>query len=408
MRNIFDQYRHPENRLTHALVTSLHESPNLLRSFAKLADHPVPSNSGISVKQQYRPAEGDLPEEEAQRKGLPDAWLDDGQDWALVIESKLTNGIAIEQLRAHRRAARGFKDAKVLLVSMETPTQQVAQEFSCLQWTDVYQWATRASRDDAWAEKLARYMEVAERKLLDEESELSGALTVFAGIPFDAENPYSYREAKRLLGLLMQNLRKRDELRQKLGANLSRDGRPAITGKAGFSVWDMLPLAVAGEHFTDAPHLTVGIRHDEAIAQLTIPNNVRNPDRKKLLGSDFEQFEMLLDDFLKDVEPVLAKDPQCKPYVEVIQRHWPHRRAPAVKDAELVFDPRTWRGSGAIKEQGEWARVAFEAMTNKEANLQIAVGVRFPYGASALVASPGFDDAVAQVFLATRRILDRL
>jgi len=37
MRNIFDQYTHPENRLTHALMSSLAADPELLRSFVRWA-----------------------------------------------------------------------------------------------------------------------------------------------------------------------------------------------------------------------------------------------------------------------------------------------------------------------------------------------------------------------------------
>jgi hypothetical protein len=33
MRNIFDQYSQPENRLTHSLVMALHYDRNLLKSF---------------------------------------------------------------------------------------------------------------------------------------------------------------------------------------------------------------------------------------------------------------------------------------------------------------------------------------------------------------------------------------
>jgi hypothetical protein len=408
VRNVFDQYRHPENRLTHALLSCLYESPKLLDSFATLVGHPAPKRAGIAVRQQYRPGEVETPEDEAERKGLPDGWLDDGEHWALVIESKVLHRISLEQLRAHRRAARGFDQAKVVLVSLESPPLEVRKEFLCLRWTDVYQWASKSSRSDPWAEKLAKYMEVAERKLIEQENELTGALTVFSGIPFEPESPYSYPEAKRLLRLLMEDLRGRQELAEKLGVDLKRDGRAAITGKAGFSVWDMLPLAAAGEHFTDAPHLTVGIRHDEAIAQLTIPNNVSHPTRKTLLGGTFEGFEEVLARFVKAIGPVLKKDPDAKPYIEVMQRHWPHRRAQAVKDAELVFDPRTWSGDGAVKEQQEWARVAFDAMWNKNSNLQMAIGVRFPYGVSEAVSRPDFADVVASVFLATQPILSSL
>lgn len=35
MRNLFDQYSQPENRLTHALMTALHEDRGLLALFLR-------------------------------------------------------------------------------------------------------------------------------------------------------------------------------------------------------------------------------------------------------------------------------------------------------------------------------------------------------------------------------------
>src|SRR3954466_2763518 len=156
MRNVFDQYRHFENRLTHALVTCLDESPKLLQSFLKLAGHPAPPSSQIAVRQQYRPGEKDLldDEVEADRKGLPDAWFDDGDQWALIIESKVKHRTSIEQLRAHRRAGRAFSKSKVLLIALEAAAPDVLREFHCLLWSDVYKWAVRAN-NDSWAARLA-------------------------------------------------------------------------------------------------------------------------------------------------------------------------------------------------------------------------------------------------------------
>jgi hypothetical protein len=77
-------------------------------------------------------------------------------------------------------------------------------------------------------------------------------------------------------------------------------------------------------------------------------------------------------------------------------------------DAELVFDPRTARSAGGVKEQPQWARAAFDALAQKNSNLQIALGVQFPYTASQLVATPDFADLVAQVFAATGPVLQRM
>jgi hypothetical protein len=40
MRNLFDQYTHPENRLTHALVSSIAQDQYLLREFIAAREYP--------------------------------------------------------------------------------------------------------------------------------------------------------------------------------------------------------------------------------------------------------------------------------------------------------------------------------------------------------------------------------
>jgi hypothetical protein len=409
MRNVFDQYEHVENRVTHALATAIHESPSLLESFCRLAGHPLPKAATPRVSVQHRPGlRQEVSEEEAERRGLPDIWIDDGADWALVVECKIQHSISLAQLRAHAREAREYVKAKVVLISVERAADTVSSSFKCIRWTNVYEWAVAAS-GEPWAKKLAAYLELMEQRLIDEEKGLNGSLTTFTGIPFSATEPYSYIEAKRLLRLLMEDLRSRPELHRVLGVDLGRKGRGSIKGKASFSVWDMLPLAAEGQDFTKAPHLTVGIRSTEAIAQLTIPDQVPQPARRLLIGSTPEDFEAGLNEFLDAIQPILASDSGAKPYVEVVQRHWPRgRAAPSVYDAELIFDPRTIRGDGKIIGQAEWVQAAFDSMHNREANLQISIGVRFPYGASHVVATSEFTDTVAAVFAAAGTILRRL
>ncbi len=57
MRNIFDQYSQPENRVTHALMTALNEDRALLDVFLKdIAKHLPPKKSGpLSITEQSYP-----------------------------------------------------------------------------------------------------------------------------------------------------------------------------------------------------------------------------------------------------------------------------------------------------------------------------------------------------------------
>ncbi|WP_144995895.1 hypothetical protein [Polystyrenella longa] len=53
MRNIFDQYQQPENRMTHALATVLQLEPSLLRPFLTwLGVDEVPRAKSLRITQQ--------------------------------------------------------------------------------------------------------------------------------------------------------------------------------------------------------------------------------------------------------------------------------------------------------------------------------------------------------------------
>ena len=133
MRTLFDQYKHPENRLTHALMTSLYEDPALLGNFIEWATGkpaPVPA-SKLCVLEQSLPNEDEPEEEEenvAERKGLPDGCIHDSNGWALLIESKISAHLDSNQLRSHRRSAKDHDltnvDLLALVAAEERPTNE--------------------------------------------------------------------------------------------------------------------------------------------------------------------------------------------------------------------------------------------------------------------------------------------
>jgi hypothetical protein len=121
VRNIFDQYSQPENRLTHALLASLAEDRRLLRSVVLWACGRKEKMAKLRVLEQSLPGEPlDLSEEEAERRGLPDGCITDGDSWALLIESKFAARPTAEQLRRHLRTARrrGIEDVQLLLITV--------------------------------------------------------------------------------------------------------------------------------------------------------------------------------------------------------------------------------------------------------------------------------------------------
>jgi hypothetical protein len=413
MRALFDQYVHPENRLTHALVASLAEDSALLRNFLRWLDVAPPRGEALHLVEQRLPGEtDDRPEtSESDTRRLPDAWIYTASGWALLIESKIAAPINTAQLRGHLAIAerRGFTDVRLVVLSPNAPTRALPDRCQHRRWRDLYAWACVEAPRCAWATHLIRYMPVAEQRMVTDQYLQEGTLTTFTGIPFGAEVPYTYLEAKRLLRLLMADVRA-DASLDELGVDRVRGGRSSITGTAQNSVWDYLAFAssAADEEFTRYPHLTVSIHRDRAIAHLTLPDKLDRAMRRRMLTGGYEAFRVAIGGFLDAVQPVLVDDQGAAPFLKVLQRHYLTRQTSTL-DAFLEFDPRTaFSGHGQIKRQEEWLRGAFDAFSNKQSNLQLGLGVAFPYGVSTAVSAPDFARAVVAAWRASAPVLDLL
>ncbi|MEJ2375129.1 MAG: hypothetical protein P8Y71_06775 [Pseudolabrys sp.] len=212
MRNIFDQYSQPENRITHAQKTALEQERKLLGLFLSELVEEEPS------------------EEELERRGIPDGWIFDREGWCVFIESKVIAKLGSDQLNRHRRTAerRGFDSITAVVIAPRLPSTLPADTV-LLEWRDIYAWLRRHGSNSMWAERTARYLEIAEAKLIDAEQFVEGTLTMFSGFPFGRDNPFTYLEGKRVLELAIGELRKRRDLRDQLNMNPKEPGRPAIT-----------------------------------------------------------------------------------------------------------------------------------------------------------------------------------
>src|SRR5262245_37753385 len=140
MRNLFDQYSQPENRLTHALAVCLHEDRKLLRAFLQWIAVRAPVGAhALEIGEQTLP--GDLPEsdEVAERKGLPDIVIHDGTSWCLLVESKVQAPLTDDQLRRHRRtlSCRGFNEVRCLALTKQEVA--VAEAAIIRRWSEVYE-----------------------------------------------------------------------------------------------------------------------------------------------------------------------------------------------------------------------------------------------------------------------------
>ena len=419
MRNLFDQYNHPENRLTHSLVSSLANDPFLLKKFIRWATGEQSPGSQLTVVEQALPGEEEPGnEEESERRGLPDGWIFDGNGWCLIIESKIESPLGRDQLERHRRTAerRGFTNICLLALVTDIPKSGLLNKTVTIRrWAELYCWLLEEKNRSEWARRLASYMEVLEQKLVRDNYLRGGTLTVFSGIKFGKDEPYNYHEAKRVLRLAMDELRKRRDLKNDLGMDSQSEGRSAITGRAGTRIWDFLRLTQAREaaSFTEFPHLTLSIQQEQLLAIVTVPHGIRGKFRRNLLAGGRDGFcgvfRMLLNNFSKSLKGVGG----AAPWVEIVQRRYPTQREEPIIDARMQFDLRTaFEGhrtvGNSVKVQHQWLEATYEALAAKNSNLQLGVGAIFRYERCPDVHTPKILNHVARVWLGCKPLIDTL
>jgi hypothetical protein len=420
MRNLFDQYRHPENQLTHALFSALDADRQLLRKFLRwVRKKPQPKGQLIIIEQSLpgdpliaqREEENDVDD----RRGLPDACVHTAE-WALVVESKLAAALTLGQLRRHDHTVRerGFHSIELLALTIEPYERRLPSRCINLTWAQVYEWLHRNSKSSSWAQRVAQYMEVAEARDIKEQYMTRGTITRFAGLPFSKDNPYNYREAKRNLELLRRELVGRRDLQQRLGADQNSAGRGAITGREASAVWDYIGLrrARGASTFTQYPHLTLGVHSHFLDAYVTVPNGVKSRFRTEMLGDTLEKFEYLVGAVTRQLVRSLKPFKGAVPRVTVMQRHYLTQRSPAIIDCLLQFDPRTAiqvknSARDGVKLQPQWLAASRETLKSRRSNLQLQIGAVFPYATCQKTHTSDIVEAVALTWLAARPLLDK-
>ena len=154
MRNVFDQYNQPENRLTHALAVCLHEDRVLLSGFLVWIGIKLPTRAqALMLAEQSLPGDAPETEEDAEQKGLPDIVIHDGVTWCLLIESKVQAALTDDQLARHERTLRrrGFEQVHRLALTkagVRVPRNTIAST-----WSKLYEWLGKTGRSREWSER---------------------------------------------------------------------------------------------------------------------------------------------------------------------------------------------------------------------------------------------------------------
>jgi len=412
MRNIYDQYSQPENRLTHALICTLYEEPGILKQFIKWVTGAHPTNNKLKLLEQRLPGEEEVTEDDLEDRGLPDGWIHDDQEWSLLIESKALSSLNTGQLERHYKTAskRGFTSIQVLAITVAPPCSFLPDYVICKCWHEIYSWMSSHTKSSRWAELFIRYLETAESKLSASGYLQEGTLTKFNGIRFDEDTPYSYLEAKRLLKLIMAELRTNRKLLEQLGVEPTAAGRGAITGRNNNSVWDLLRLNAfdSAERHTHHPHLTFAIGRERVSAMLTLPNNMHGVLRRNIISLGEEGFFSVIEHVNRNLAPVMRKAPGAIPLLIVSQQHFPSRRAKAHIDGRLEIDLRTaFPENSNIKYQPEWLAAVYPLLYNKNSNMEWQIGVIYPLEhCQTQLQDPNIIDLIAESWIATQPLLD--
>lgn len=414
MRSVFDQYSVQENQLTHALLTALACDESLAKDFLRWAGLRQQVRKPNFLQQSLPGELTPWSEPEAERRGLPDGAIYEPDRYTVLIESKVAAAPSVAQLKAHLATAtrKGFAAPMVLLITIKPLAPAfVADWLRVLSWSDVYAWLKARTRA-FWPHQVAVFLEAKESSWAADGYLREGTLTTFAGIPFDHDDErYDYFQAKRLIKLLRRELLAHPQVRS-LNADLESEGRPAITGRTEDRVWDVIPIRgdKRTDGFTKNVHLTLGILQDRLEAYVTVPNDIRARRRSKLLGRSLDAFARVIGAATTNLGNALRGEPGARPTIVVVQRSYPFQRATPDLHAQLRFDPRTFfpvRGS-RVKHQPQWLASAYEALKNKQSNLQLQIGVDFPYRTCSRVRTPEAVGLVADVWTACKPVLDAI
>lgn len=384
MRNIFDQYSQPENKLTHALACCLNEDHELLKSFVKdFLKLEIKNTKDIKIVEQTFPdnKKEDLTKDEDKLTGLPDALIYVESEWCIVIENKISCGLTEDQLSRHVRSVKRYDFKQIYGVTFTISNYQFDNaSWKHAYWTDFYIWLKKLKTQSKWVTALIEYLEVLEMKLANDKYLTEGTLTTFTGIPFNKENPYNYLEGKRVLKLLMQQLRTQRIL-QELGIDLNFTGRGAITNDF---VWDCIPVKKLAPNklFTSSPHFTISLRDESIMVNLVIPDGVTGSVLKKIQAIGSEGFSECIKSIVINANQYFNDMTGISPQIELVQRHFKGQKV-SFRDALLVFDMRTAfggdLGTPEIKTQPEWLKISYEILCSKKSNLQLAIGIKFNY-----------------------------
>ncbi|MCH2227467.1 MAG: hypothetical protein MK033_06810 [Candidatus Caenarcaniphilales bacterium] len=396
VRNVFDQYSQYENKLTHAFICSLDRDQDFLRIFIKdFLQIKINKKDKLSIYLQSLPHKVSRIKDPS---GLPDASILINDNQVICIENKVEDILTRDQLERHKTTW-----AKNENIDIEKSFSGVTfapkeydfqlEDWKHYQWSELYLFL-RKHINREWVKELFQYMEVLEMNMIKDKKLGDLSLTCFSGIPFNKENPYEYFEAKRVLKILMPELKKYSILEKELDMNFHDSGRGAIS--SGLSVWDC--IAVNDDkrnNYTDLLHFVISIRQKSFDVCFTLPDKLKGSYRSKLRKAGYELFKEEIQKLIETCESNLYGIQGYSLNCDVVQRRHATRKSEAVEDSKLSFDLRTafvypeGKYQPNIHNKEYWLQAAYESIVNKgSANIQTSFKVSFDYDKCTQLNSP--------------------
>lgn len=414
-RNVFDQYDQPENRLTHSLCCVLEQDSALVRPFLSwIGISEIPRGVDFQIAQQSIP--GSAIEQSEGEDGLPDLCIytdDEEADhrWGIFFEMKARSKLTKPQLDRHAKTAKrfGFDNPILVAITVEPISKKLSEKCFAKQWREVYGWLSNRKPKSFWVNELIRYFEVFEEKAINNDYEIRGTMTMFNGLHFGTDRPFQYREAKRLLRMLGDELQSRSDLAREVGIDSAGSRRTAITNDIvkGGNLWDYIPLkASKDQSFISFPHLTMDLGPQNCSAAVTIPNGIAGGFRTRLRKIGPEGFVELMQEIQGRLSPLLSQSNGATAFVYAVQRHYKSQRSSPQIDGRLEADLRTCVDvkSSPVKYQPEWIDAIYNVLVHKHSNIQCGVEARFLYSCS-VVQSPRSVDLFAETWKAIKPLI---
>lgn len=342
--------------------------------------------------------------------GLPDLCIYTEDGWGVFFEMKAQSKLTSGQLTRHAKTAKrfGFDNPILVAITVEPVSSKLAGKCLAKQWRHIYRWLAARTPKSFWVDELVRYFEIFEEKAINNEYEIRGTITMFNGLQFDNKRPYLYREAKRVLRLLGDELQSRADLADTVGIDSNGGRRTAITNDGnGSYVWDFIPLTAGrGHDFIRFPHVTMSLRPDAGIAAVTIPNGISGGFRSRLKKTGLDGFVGLMEEIQGRLSPVLDRSKGSRAFVYAAQRHYKSQRSTPQVDGKLEADLRTCvKGTKSpVKYQPEWIEAIYNVLVRKRSNIQCGIEVHFSY-TCLIVRSPKAVDLFADTWVAVEPLI---